>query len=84
MKQATNVAKTAAHQTYTEKRAEAVRLLDVLSEALQYFDSREAADKRNWGFAGTMGDVTSKLTQMASSLLDVREEDVTELANLLA
>ena len=61
-----------AAQTYTQRREEIARLLDVIQMELDAHGERAAADPANWGFAGDLGKVRSDLIAMVELITNHR------------
>ena len=61
-----------ATQTYTQRREEIARLLDVIQMELDAHGERAAADPANWGFAGDLGKVRSDLIAMVEFITNHR------------
>ncbi len=61
-----------AAQTYTQRREEIARLLDVIQMEMDAHAQRAAANPTNWGFAGDLGKVRSDLIAMVELITNHR------------
>lgn len=57
-----------AHEAYLENLVACKRKLDELHRALAAHKREEAADPRNWGYAGDLGHVNEKLGEVLDFL----------------
>ena len=67
-----------AAETYTARRSDIARLLDVLEMELDKHDERAKADPLNWGITGNLGKVRSDLIDLVGLMSGMERERIEE------
>ena len=70
-----------AAETYTARRNDIARLMDVLQMELEKHADAAKADPRNWGFAGSLGKVRSDLIDLVGFMSGMDREHVEAFLN---
>lgn len=70
MQRATKNTKQTAAEVYAARHAECADLLKRVTAQLEQHRTRQAADPRDWGFAGDLGRVAEELAYVLASLGD--------------
>jgi hypothetical protein len=72
----TNAPEPTAAETYSARRSDIARLLDVLGMELDKHGDRAKADPKNWGLPGDLGKVRSDLMDTVAFISGMDREDV--------
>ncbi|MFN7022316.1 MAG: hypothetical protein ACK4WH_13440 [Phycisphaerales bacterium] len=67
-----------AAETYTARRNDIARLLDVLEMELDKHDERAKADPRHWGLPGNLGKVRGDLIDLVGFLSGMERQRIEE------
>jgi len=78
MTKRTNKTEPTAAETYTARRSDIARLLDVLEMELDKHDERAKADPRNWGLPGNLGKVRGDLIDLVGFMSGMERERIEE------
>ena len=78
MTKRTNKTEPTAAETYTARRSDIARLLDVLEMELDKHDERAKADPLNWGITGNDGKVRSDLIDLVGFISGMERERIEE------
>jgi hypothetical protein len=70
-----------AAETYSARRNDIARLLDVLNMELDRHDERAKADPRTWGLPGNLGKVRSDLIDLVGFISGMEREEVERFLN---
>ncbi|MGE3110142.1 MAG: hypothetical protein AB7G11_17575 [Phycisphaerales bacterium] len=70
-----------ARETYTSRRSDIARLLDVLSMELDKHHEAAKAEPGDWGFAGDLGKVREDLITTVAFISNMGPEDVEAFLN---
>ena len=73
-----NAEKKTAAQTYNERAAEISALMGWITDELEVHAERAAADPANWGHAGDLGEIKSKMRDALSFLSGTTEQEINE------
>ncbi len=73
---ATNTAKTTAHEAFTNHADDCAALLDHLAQVIAQRRERAGADRANWGHAGSMAEVRTRLIQTLAFIGCLEEADI--------
>lgn len=65
-----------AAETYAARRNDIARLMDVLQMELDKHAQQASADPKNWGFAGSLGNVRGGLVELVGYLSNQDPEEV--------
>ena len=57
-----------AWEKYAERKKSIDRILNKIKGSLAQHDKKQGKDRRNWGFAGDLGNVESKLSEVLTFL----------------
>ncbi len=75
--------KETAHQAFTKHADDCAALLDHLTEVIALRREKAAADSANWGHAGSMAEVRTRLIETLAFIGGLEESDIeTTLAEL--
>ncbi|MFO0839616.1 MAG: hypothetical protein U1D55_13955 [Phycisphaerae bacterium] len=74
----TSQPKRTAAETYAARRADIVRLVDVLEMELEKYDQRAAAEPQRWDFPGTLDYVRSTLIDLVEGLSGMERQRIEE------
>jgi hypothetical protein len=68
-------------ETYSARRNDIARLLDVLEMELDKHDERAKADPRTWGLPGNLGKIRSDLIDLVGFISGMEREEVERFLN---
>jgi len=72
----TNKSERSAIETYTVRRADVARLIDVLEMELDKYDERAKAEPERWDYAGTMDYVRTTLIDLVEGLSKIDRSEI--------
>lgn len=65
-----------AAQAYTRKTREIYAMIEFLKSEMEVHAKRQAADPRNWGFAGDLGQIRQNLKETLVFAMGAKDEEV--------
>lgn len=71
-----NATEKNAIETYTARRADVARLLDVIEMELTQYDERAQAQPQRWDFAGTLDYVRTTLIDLVEGLSGIERDEI--------
>ncbi|MBI5289276.1 MAG: hypothetical protein HY873_09945 [Chloroflexi bacterium] len=72
----TNATTKTAIETYTARRADVARLIDVLEMELGKYDERAQAEPQRWDFPGTLDYVRTTLIDLVEGLSGIERDAI--------